>query len=305
MHSQVTPPLRPYETPTPPDSEGEDEPEEEEENEEEEVESVFIPISFSFFYPFTPFFPQVELVDERILKSATPPSASCCSSLVSDPSNMQEDQDEDSVSETSASSSCSFSASARRRRWVILREEVQLLLLFLLFLFLLLIILIITISRSSCRRRLAEADMESLSEVSTRGGLWRSRFRHHHRKLLSCCQDGDLILLLLLIITILINLIIISKVSNPLRNRSDYETAQEGIVREVGTFCRCKHPSLVRYLLCHIFIKLLSVSIPVPVSVPVPGANTPVLSGTCASLSHFYQDTFYTNTCTCICFCTW
>ena len=102
-----------------------------------------------------------------------------------------------------------------------------------------------------------------------------------------------------------LNLIIISKVSNPLRNRSDYETAQEGIVREVGTFCRCKHPSLVRYLLCHIFIKLLSVSIPVPVSVPVPGANTPVLSGTCASLSHFYQDTFYTNTCTCICFCTW
>ena len=104
-----------------------------------------------------------------------------------------------------------------------------------------------------------------------------------------------------------LNLIIISKVSNPLRNRSDYETAQEGIVREVGTFCRCKHPSLVRYLFCHRFIKVLSVSIPVPVSVPVPvpGANTPVLSGTCASLSHFYQDTFYTNTCTCICFCTW
>ena len=57
MHSQVTPPLRPYETPTPPDSEGEDEPEEEEENEEEEVESVFIPISFSFFTLLPLFFP--------------------------------------------------------------------------------------------------------------------------------------------------------------------------------------------------------------------------------------------------------
>ena len=58
MHSQVTPPLRPYETPTPPDSEGEDEPEEEEENEEEEVESVFIPISFSFFTLLPLFFPR-------------------------------------------------------------------------------------------------------------------------------------------------------------------------------------------------------------------------------------------------------
>ena len=36
------------------------------------------------------------------------------------------------------------------------------------------------------------------------------------------------------------------KVSNPVRSRADYEAAQEGIIREVGTFCRCKHPSLVR-----------------------------------------------------------
>ena len=36
------------------------------------------------------------------------------------------------------------------------------------------------------------------------------------------------------------------KVSNPVRSRADYEGAQEGIIREVGTFCRCKHPSLVR-----------------------------------------------------------
>ena len=213
----------------------------------------------------------MELVDERILKSATPPSASCCSSLVSDPSNMQEDQDEDSVSETSASSSCSFSASARRRRWVILREEVQLLLLFLLFLFLLLIILIITISRSSCRRRLAEADMESLSEVSTRGGLWRSRFRHHHRKLLSCCQDGDLILLLLTIITILI------KSHHHLEGIEP--TAQQIRLRN-GTRRNCQGGR-----------NLLSVQTPESCQVP--------------ALSHIYKVTFCINTCTCICSCTW
>ena len=46
-------------------------------------------------------------------------------------------------------------------------------------------------------------------------------------------------------------LIIIMKVSNPLRTRADYDAAQEGIVREVGTFCRCKHPSLVRYVPFH------------------------------------------------------
>ena len=53
-------------------------------------------------------------------------------------------------------------------------------------------------------------------------------------------------------ITILIHMImiLIFKVSNPLRNRADYDAAQEGIIREVGTFCRCKHPSLVRYPRC-------------------------------------------------------
>ena len=46
-------------------------------------------------------------MDERIIKSTTPPSASPCSSLVSDASMVQEEE-EDSVSEASASS-CSFS----------------------------------------------------------------------------------------------------------------------------------------------------------------------------------------------------
>ena len=34
--------------------------------------------------------------------------------------------------------------------------------------------------------------------------------------------------------------------SNPLRHSADYSSAVEGMVREVGSFCRCKHPSLVR-----------------------------------------------------------
>ena len=47
-------------------------------------------------------------MDERIIKSTTPPSASPCSSLVSDASMIQEEEEEDSVSEASASS-CSIS----------------------------------------------------------------------------------------------------------------------------------------------------------------------------------------------------
>ena len=180
MHSQVTPPLRPYETPTPPDSEGEDEPEEEEENEEEEVESVFIPISFSVFTLLPLFFPggvggrensEVRDTSKRLLL------------LLVDLGPQQHAGGAGRglrvgnfgifvvlvlgfrSASTMGDSPRGGSAAAP----------------FPSLLFLLLIILIITISRSSCRRRLAGADMESLSEVSTRGGLWRSRFRHHHR----------------------------------------------------------------------------------------------------------------------------
>ena len=51
-------------------------------------------------------------MEERIIKSTTPPSASPCSSLVSDASMIQEEE-EDSVSEASASS-CSFSGEVLR-----------------------------------------------------------------------------------------------------------------------------------------------------------------------------------------------
>ena len=143
------------------------------------------------------------LVDERILKSATPPT--CSSSLVSETS-MQEDQDEDSVSEASASS-CSFSASARRRRWVILRDEVQL--------------------------------QEEIGR-----GRYGVAFRGLYKGRVVAVKVSTSPFSFTWI------MILIFKVSNPLRNRADYDAAQEGIIREVGTFCRCKHPSLVRYPRC-------------------------------------------------------
>ena len=67
------------------------------------------------------------------------------------------------------------------------------------------------------------------SEGSTRGGWSQSRF-----------------LVFFLSVQSFLCLSYALKVSNPVRSRADYEAAQEGIIREVGTFCRCKHPSLVR-----------------------------------------------------------
>ena len=68
------------------------------------------------------------------------------------------------------------------------------------------------------------------SEGSTRGGWSQSRF----------------LVLFLSVPPSSLGLTYALKVSNPVRSRADYEAAQEGIIREVGTFCRCKHPSLVR-----------------------------------------------------------
>ena len=73
--------------------------------------------------------------------------------------------------------------------------------------------------------------MELRSEGSTRGGWSQSRFL----VLFSSVPPSSLL-----------DLTYALKVSNPVRSRGDYEAAQEGIIREVGTFCRCKHPSLVR-----------------------------------------------------------
>ena len=36
------------------------------------------------------------------------------------------------------------------------------------------------------------------------------------------------------------------KISNKL-TRQEYSRAEEGIIKEVGSFCRCKHPALVKY----------------------------------------------------------
>ena len=42
------------------------------------------------------------------------------------------------------------------------------------------------------------------------------------------------------------NMVVAVKVSNKI-SKDDYDNTEEGIIREVGSFCRCKHPTLVRY----------------------------------------------------------
>ena len=164
-------------------------------------------------------------MDERIIKSTTPPSASPCSSLVSDASMVQEEE-EDSVSEASASS-CSFSGKILRVGGRVIEEK--------LFIF---------------NPVLSFRSEKTLGD-SQRGGSTARRDRS--RQIWGCVQralqgaggrsEG---ISSFSSVQSFLCLSYALKVSNPVRSRADYEAAQEGIIREVGTFCRCKHPSLVR-----------------------------------------------------------
>ena len=166
-------------------------------------------------------------MDERIIKSATPPSASPCSSLVSDASMIQEEEEEDSVSEASASS-CSFSGKILRVGGRVIEEK--------LFVF---------------NPVLSFRSEKTLGD-SQRGGSTARRDRS--RQIRGCVQRAlqgaggrsQGISSFFSSVQSFLCLSYALKVSNPVRSRADYEAAQEGIIREVGTFCRCKHPSLVR-----------------------------------------------------------